>query len=57
MIYVYILDYNIGKCDIISLENSENVEESLEELGYDPDNITYMVSDNLQLEINVWVNI
>lgn len=36
MIYVY---YNIGKCDIISLENSENVEESLEELGYDPDNI------------------
>lgn len=54
MIFVYILNYNIGKCEIISMnEDIENIEEKLQELGYRLSEISWMTSNNLQLSINI----
>lgn len=53
MIFVYILDFTNCKTEVISLNEEDNVEEKLIELGYRLSDITYMVSNNLQIAINI----
>lgn len=53
MIFVYILDFANCKTEVISINETDNIEEKLLELGYDLNNIVYMVSDNLRLEVNI----
>ena len=53
MIFVCILDFVSCKTEVISLNETDNVEEKLVELGYRLSDISYMVSNNLQISINV----
>ena len=58
--YYYILDFTKGCCDIFSgpsFESEYDLEDYLIEKGYDLDNIEYMVTDNLNYNIEGEVNI
>lgn len=55
---VSILDYSSGKVDIISSKEAKeylvnHIEEILDEKGYDLNNISYMITDKLNLNINI----
>lgn len=50
---ISILDYSTGQVEIISINNSESIEESLQDLGYNLNDIEYMVTDTLNLKINI----
>lgn len=55
---VSILDYSSGKIDIISSKETEkylvdHIEEILDEKGYNLNNISYMITDKLNLNINI----
>ena len=58
--YYYVLDFTKGCCDIFagpSFESEYDLEDYLIEKGYDLDNIEYMVTDNLNYNIEGEVNI
>lgn len=58
--YYYVLDFIKGCCDIFSgpaFESEYDLEDYLIEKGYDLDNIEYMVTDNLNYNIEGEVNI
>lgn len=53
MDYIYILDYETGRCIITTIPSNTDVEEWLYSQGYSQSSIHYMVSSALSLDINV----
>lgn len=54
MDYIYILDYETGKCIITTIPSEyKDTEEWLYSQGYSQSLIHYMVSDTLSLDIQV----
>lgn len=55
---ITILNFVTGEIDIISSKETEeylvnHIEEILDEKGYDLNNISYMITDKLNLNINI----
>lgn len=53
MEYIYILDYETGRCIITTIPSETDVEEWLYSQGYSQSSINYMVSGALSLDIDV----
>lgn len=53
MIYIHVLDYSTGINRIFSVEKTNDIEGLLQDLGYNLNNIEYMYSDTLKVEINI----